>query len=528
MLCMLQEKCREITCSQLTELYNKSCHWIAKSAVGLCFEIFIQVSINGSSLEKHDDRQILNYFQGVTEQCNGEIVFEMYSEVLSQVNMTVLVFHAVFTKDVEYIDTLLKLDGEKINGTDSVVQVLGEERPDTTRSRNNLSIRKYFARLDPPIFLDPCTEMFTVSKFLHCPTIQLDISDFDIVNTTEMVLKSSDRKISSKDFIRNNETHISMCLQDFLTLSKKNAPSNNTTLNANVLSIIALVCIACSMLALAITIAVYIAFPSLRTQPGINNLFLSVCLFLALGFLSFGVLPIQGALCTIVGLLVHFLWLNSMFWMNICSYHMFKIFGNMQATMHKNLTQKYLPYCLILSFVSVISNIVWSELISSGQNIGYGRRQYLCYILHAEMITYTMTAPVGLVLFSNLLMYTVVICRIYRTPAVKRSTLKTRMNFSIYIKLSTITGIAWFTYIPVMLTKSFVLEAIFNILVGLQGVFIMMAFVCNRRVIILLKETFQRVRAKNDLSSTSSQKTIKTDIQKSSKTDEGFHEEIHM
>ena len=332
--------------------------------------------------------------------------------------------------------------------------------------------------------------------------IHLGLSDFENNNSTSIILKHSNKTVSLKDFLRINITHINMCADDYQRfLPIQIISSKKLTSNQYIVGLISLTGIVCSMLCLIITIIVYISFPALRTQPGINNLYLSVSLFFAFAFMLTGLthtLQGTGIVCTIIGLTGHLFWLNSIFWMNICCFHMFKSFGNLQNSVSKNLTQKYTAYSLIMSFVFIITNIVYSEIDSNGLDIGYGKSDNFCYIVQQEMILYTMTTPTDLVLVSNLVMYIIVICRIYRTPNVSSSTMKNRKNFSIYVKLSTVTGTAWFTYIPAMFTNNFVVQIIFNTLVSLQGVFIMLAFVCNRRVMLLLKEKIHEMRKKQD------------------------------
>ena len=434
-----------------------------------------------------------------------------------------LVVHAMFSQEVSFVDTMVKLDGEVIRDTkegDLTIEVWGEQNPFKRRTSIETT-RYYLSPILRPFFLSSrCSKTYTVSKFLHCAMISLDLSDFDNNNITGMILKHSNETISTKDFRRINDTHVNMCANDYLRFlpSKVVSTKRNHSTSQYILSLISLTCSICSILSLTITIMIYISFPALRTQPGINNFSLSISLLFAFIFLLGGSMQSvhdTSILCTTVGLMSHFFWLNSMFWMNVCCFHMFKSFGNMHTSVCKNLTQKYLAYSLILSFVFIIINIIYSEILDKGQNIGYGQTGNFCYIVHAKMVLYTMTTPTNMVLVSNLVMYFIVICRICRMPSVSRSTLKSRSHLTIYMKLSSFTGIAWVTYIPVMYTNILVMEIIFNILVSLQGVFIMLAFVCNRRVMLLLKEKLCG-RAKHITSGTISRKTTVTSVQHSS------------
>ena len=59
--------------------------------------------------------------------------------------------------------------------------------------------------------------------------------------------------------------------------------------------------------------------------------------------------------------------------------------------------------------------------------------------------------------------------------------------FIVYIKLTSITGIVWLSYVPLYLTKHEVFEIIYTFLLTSQGVFIMLAFICNKRIFDMLK-----------------------------------------
>ncbi|GFO32005.1 G-protein coupled receptor mth [Plakobranchus ocellatus] len=67
---------------------------------------------------------------------------------------------------------------------------------------------------------------------------------------------------------------------------------------------------------------------------------------------------------------------------------------------------------------------------------------------------------------------------------------KDRQNFLIYIKLSTITGAFWLVLILAEALDVDVLRFIAIVTNGLQGVFIFLSYVCNKRVLNLCKERF--------------------------------------
>ena len=47
---------------------------------------------------------------------------------------------------------------------------------------------------------------------------------------------------------------------------------------------------------------------------------------------------------------------------------------------------------------------------------------------------------------------------------------------------------AWFSYIPVYITSYLVFEIIYSVLMACQGIFITLAFICNKTVLQMLKQ----------------------------------------
>ena len=108
-------------------------------------------------------------------------------------------------------------------------------------------------------------------------------------------------------------------------------------------------------------------------------------------------------------------------------------------------------------------------------------------IKSALMIAYTMVLPAGLAVVSNIVMYVVVVYRIGRNSMASAIRNRNSDYFIVYIKLTSITGIVWLSYVPLYLTKHEVFEIIYTFLLTSQGVFIMLAFICNKRIFDMLK-----------------------------------------
>ncbi|XP_047512978.1 G-protein coupled receptor Mth-like [Pieris napi] len=81
-----------------------------------------------------------------------------------------------------------------------------------------------------------------------------------------------------------------------------------------------------SVVFLLATSAVYIYLPQLRDLQGIC--YICMCMSMALGFLSLGIMQIspgfRGDMCTVAGFLVYFWMMATFFWMNVISINMYR------------------------------------------------------------------------------------------------------------------------------------------------------------------------------------------------------------
>lgn len=132
---------------------------------------------------------------------------------------------------------------------------------------------------------------------------------------------------------------------------------------------------------------------------------------------------------------------------------MFRIFGNLRLsqlnTASIRTTSKYAYFCLLLSSVIVSVNISWSLGTNKNGSFGYGKCANMCYIISLDMVALTMTLQTGVFVFFIILMYIRVLCRIGGSRFQSASSVHNRQFFSVYVKLSTVTGIAWLSFIPV-------------------------------------------------------------------------------
>ena len=492
------------------------------STSGLTFEAIIQLTPSADSGDNDDNmlRQNLeDYFENIAENCTANVTITLQRANSSSarnfhrgINIGAFIVLIHFKDDVDFVDRLISLDDSVISIPSSDINGQGlkdtyDANSPNKYSESNRKLKTISTKLDlrlsahqpkniegttlsaqEPINLE---RTIVVSKFLECEMIELNLDNFDIRRQEAGIFFGElSLFLSNNDFMETNQSQIRVCARDYIPspeiLDRHSSPS--------LINILSISCACLSVISLIITLTVYSLFAELRTQPGLNNMSLCISLLAAFtGLFIGGIRSIDGLWCSLVGLLVHFLWLNSVFWLNICCFHMFRTFGTIRVPVDKKTSWMYHVYCLISSTVLININIIWSLSVSNGTIIGYGKHSSVCYIYYPQMIGYTMALPVGLLVVTNIIMYITVIYKI-KKDTFSASCQRSHKHFSIYVKLSTVTGVSWLSYIPAILSRSYVCDVIFSVLVACQGVY-MFAFVCNRRVLNLFKAFIKQRQA---------------------------------
>ena len=329
------------------------------------------------------------------------------------------------------------------------------------------------------------------TKIKMCPYITLEVEEIDVMITNDvLIIKEINLNLSKWEYEIHSGS-IYMCLDDYEFINKQLQPREmNLRTDVNDLTVdpkglLALICVCLSLLALLVTIFIYSYFTVLQSQPGVNNLILCICLLLAQSVYQFGAgqTTLPNWACVLIGAISHFLWLTALFSMNICSVHIYLTFSKnrkLSATYDRKQTSIYVAYIVFVPLGFVLINIIVSLIDSHGQDIGYGGS--LCYISSNLMQSITFLLPLLVLLISNIVLFVVVVIKINRIKEAVEKTKKERNFLLIYARLSSLTGITWIFGLFQVLIKHDIFEYLFIIFNASQGVFIMIAFVVNKRV----------------------------------------------
>ena len=341
--------------------------------------------------------------------------------------------------------------------------------------------------------VDYCYILFRKSSV--CPFITLELNEFSTkVENGFLILKDNDTTASFSpwEFEMNSEIHL--CAADYNEYFNSHLllyPQENTVLQDNSLQpkqylSFFLVCL--SILCLFITVVIYLMFPVLHSQPGINNIILCIFLFLAQTLYQFGAAQtsLPDWACSLIGAICHFLWLAVMFSMNVCSVELYLVFRSMRkrpSNLKRWHTIRNVLFIVFSSSMFVVINIVVSLASSSGQNIGYGGS--ICYLSSRTLQLITFAVPSAAIVICNILLFGFVVFKIKKFSTSSANLKQERNYLEKYARLSTLTGLTWVFGFLQLILRFETLEYVFILLNASQGVFILVAFVLNRRVLSL-------------------------------------------
>mgnify|MGYP000001707210 CR=1 FL=1 len=419
---------------------------------------------------------------------------------------------AVFHNNVEMFDLFNYVSTSNVT-TESID--CGAELLERFRFSLDFSISKYTDSTMIP-YLPACasfgcyrayelTTYLDVIPILPCSKLHINSTEYlwDFNPDGSLLLNDTFMIDSSRFYVSgywySEIEEVSVCVEDYqrYVISQLDYLARTSSNQGYTVEyIISAVCSALSIIALSLTVFTFWLLPRLRrTLPGKNSLTLAVVMLCAHTLFivsSSGQLESNTLWCKLVGLLLHLFWLLSICWMNICTFHMFRVLTKSELVAQssgRKLFLLYHTYASIFSLVCVSVNMVYTFVTFN--ELGYA--SVICYISYSEMVLFTFALPTGLIVVTNLGLFTYVIVSIANTPAVQKNVQNERSDLIVFAKLSTITGITWVFGIMNVFLNSSVLDYLFSVLNASQGVFIFLAFVVNRRVSSNFKERMSRL-----------------------------------
>jgi hypothetical protein len=348
-----------------------------------------------------------------------------------------------------------------------------------------------------------------VNNFLLCRQVLIGPEDYSYMESIgRLTIDNWNVSLSHDKFMITKNKSARVCIMDINhTLRDTQGPLVDKWTFS--LSLLTFICIVISLVCLVLTFIVYCVFESLRTLPGMNNMCLIISLFFAqLLTLIRPYVTDMYILLLVSSITVHYFWLAVFFWLQVCSYHMFRVFTRKTHKIKNDkeiclALSRYAAYAFGIPALVVAVHVIVNLIISNGDITGY---ENVSGIVNTKLaFVVTIISPMLLICITNLIFFSVTAFRIRNTPHAHKNQ-KHSVEVWVYVKLFTLTGLTLiFQVVDAFLSLSF-LSYVVAILNGLQGLFLFLSYVCNGRVLRLCCQK----KAKNSPSMTSSNIYIST------------------
>lgn len=335
-----------------------------------------------------------------------------------------------------------------------------------------------------------------------CPRIVLPNSSYIVLSNMSLFLNETNSLLAPSQYESFNATFIQICANHFDYYFRYSSRFQ---------SLLSQICLSLSVASLIVHIGLHAIVAQLRNHPSRNLLCLSISLLCAqLLFLTI-LQQTSWKVCALLGVLTHWFFLASFFWMNVMSFDIWRTFctinqGNRSRTMFLCYSAYAWGCPTILTLVGWILDM--NGIDSYGPQYG----QKLCWISNKRGLAVFFVMPVAILLSANVFLFSSTVMSILkqkkethylRSRDPKRS--HNNIRFVLYIKLALIMGLGWIFGFVAALTGRPVLWYPFTVFNGLQGAFIFMAFDCKRKTYELL---YQTLTGKPHPSSSSSRKSL--------------------
>ena len=367
-----------------------------------------------------------------------------------------------------------------------------------------------------------------VSNVLLCRQIELEDNEYNITEDQTLILHRHNIIVNYTQYDVTPDKKIRVCYEILENMEYFGVPEKLVIVDEKMknLWIASLVCTVISVICLLASLVVYLLFPSLRTTAGKLIMILITSLLFALIFQTFAYFAVTNKDgCAAVGLILHFSWLSVFTSMHACNFYMFKVFTSSKPrgqsgndTFCTKSIAKNVIYIFGLPLAIVILHIIVVSIATKGESIGYGGSS--CTFVYQLSHILAAIVPVAVICLTNVLFFFFTARTISNTPKPERSS-KDRNEMIIFLRLTSITGLCWL----LLLIDAFLPLSAFSfiavIVSSLQGLYIFIAFILNKRNFAMFKEKAMESRSKSEVSKSftfSSSKTSSSKLSSSANT----------
>ncbi|CAB3999498.1 Cadherin EGF LAG seven-pass G-type receptor 1 [Paramuricea clavata] len=295
----------------------------------------------------------------------------------------------------------------------------------------------------------------------------------------------------TQNSLLSSDSMIIVCLPFKNTFNKTEIKySTNTTSYA--LRTLTLIGFTVSSICLILLLITYGLFQQLRTVPGMNLMNLSLSMLLSHLIWLIGTSHFTGTkTCTVLAILEHYIFHVSFLAMSVISYHSCYVFSQPFAGRVANKSwRRFIKYSAFVwlapaIFVAICVTLDKTEtfLVDYGTN---------CWLGNVNAKLYLFLLPLAVLLLFNIVTFIRTALSLYRHDKERPQTFQRqerKQNLLICAKLATLVGFPWLiAFIGVLFPNVEAFQYLFVIFVCLQGLYIGMAFLFNRKTLKLYKD----------------------------------------
>ena len=268
-----------------------------------------------------------------------------------------------------------------------------------------------------------------------------------------------------------------------------------------------------SIIGLSIQLGVYAYFPVLRNTPGKCLMCLSSALLVSQLLFTVGANQNQIiGLCKAIAIVIHYGFLAYFFWMNIMAFDIFRAFSGTKShsLSGSDAKRKFLFYSLY-AWLSPLGIVLLAMIFdfTKVQAVMPDYGKAFCWFGNQSGLLIFFVLPVACLLFADIVFFTLTVRQIHLVKESTKGITKNKgeqQRLGLYVKLAIIMGLTWILGFVASLIQSTVVWYIFVVLNSLQGLWICLTFICNSKVINLIRGRYTKYR----LSTSQSDRSSKT------------------
>lgn len=336
----------------------------------------------------------------------------------------------------------------------------------------------------------------------NCTMTKLDPSEYEFTNKSQVFVFLHQKVYTNAEFqMIGSDIYVCLdkrhaCLSDCKTVMFQSDV---------VESYLSLAGLIISVVALTVTLTVYIAFPQLLNRPGKILICLVISLLLAqLLFLVSAEVEHLPQLCMTIGILVHYFFLSAFFWMNIVAFDLWMTFSNTfmvaGSTRNRKRFLRYNLYAWLVPLIVVSTAIVLDQTSVHAEfnNLKPGYGKGVCWISSQMAILLFFVGPLALCKLFDIVSFVFTAFHIARAKQQgSMATKKNACSFLINLKLSLIMGLTWVFAFLANATNETSMWYLFIIFNSLQGLFIAICFLCTKKVGRLFREKYDKFSSRS-------------------------------